>query len=129
MQLLLDHARKWANGERPDKVGFKVVTKWEEKDCSHYIPVVELYGFLNLGAHPFYNGVNAETYAAFGTGAGDSPIDQLEAVGSWTAGFLDEHPDAVSDLASRFRKRVDEATIRAVADEALGFLKDGHHVL
>ncbi len=108
-QLLLDHARRWVSGERPDKVGFKVETKWGEKDCSHYVPVVELYGFLNLGAHPFYNGVNAETYAAFGTGEGDPVIDHLEAVGRWTGKFLEEHPDAVGVLASRFRKRVGEA--------------------
>ncbi|MFN7987575.1 MAG: hypothetical protein U0529_08890 [Thermoanaerobaculia bacterium] len=29
----------------------------EVKDCSHYVPVAELFGFLNLDRFPSYNGV------------------------------------------------------------------------
>lgn len=110
LQLLLGHARRWANGERPDRVGFRVETKWEEKECSHYIPVAELFGFLNLDRYPYYNGVSGETYAGFVKSPDASAYDKLEGVGAWTAPFLAEHPEAERELAARFRTRVEEAT-------------------
>ncbi len=110
LQLLLGHARRWANGERPDRVGFRVETKWEEKECSHYIPVAELFGFLNLDRYPYYNGVSGETYAGFVTSPDASAYDSCETVGAWTAQFLAEHSEAERELAARFRARVEEAT-------------------
>jgi hypothetical protein len=86
-----------------------VETKWEEKDCSHYVPVAELFGFLNLDRFPYYNGVTGETYAAFVTSPDASAYDKLEAVGAWTAPFLAERPEAERELAARFRARVEEA--------------------
>lgn len=119
LQLLLGHARRWAKGERPDRIGFRVETKWDERDCAHYAPVLEMYGFLNLAHHPFYNGVNAETYAIAAEGAKATAIDQLEAVGRRTARFLAENPNAATALAARFRSRVEEVT------EAPGLVLEG----
>ena len=69
----------WANGERPDRVGFRVETKWEEKGC----------------------GVSGETYAGFVKSPDASAYDRCEAVGAWTAPFLAEHPEAERELAAR----------------------------
>jgi hypothetical protein len=86
-----------------------VETKWEEKECSHYIPVAELFGFLNLDRYPYYNGVSGETYAGFVKSPDASAYDRCEAVGAWTAPFLAEHPEAERDLAARNRARLEEA--------------------
>ncbi len=122
LKLLLGRARRWANGERPDRIGLRVETKCEEKDCSHYIPVAELFGFLNLDRYPYYKGVSGETYAGFVKSSGASEYDSCEAVGAWTAPLLAEHPEAERELAARFRARVEGAarTGRAGRREGAG---------
>jgi MoxR-like ATPase len=108
--IMLDAALKWATGASPIASGFQTFGKDDEEpqDRSLYSSVVEVYGFLNLQHVPFYNNL-AETYRDwFGVHESANPYDLTSAVGAITTHWLDQHPSAVEQLTTLFRKIVDQ---------------------
>jgi AAA domain (dynein-related subfamily) len=103
---LLDYVDRWAGGAAPDETGFVVFSKsGDKKDCSHYTPAIELYGFLNLHRQPFYNSATS-AYDTFADSADTSVLPRVRRLGEKTRAFLSADPGLVEDLAGEFRKAI-----------------------
>ena len=78
----------------------------DPRDCSHYLPMVETYGFLKLHQMPYYN----QAAAAYGKWIGASnvtpPLMIMKAVGEQVHDQFQEDPNQalIPVLADRFRE-------------------------
>jgi hypothetical protein len=102
---LLSHALRWDMGDVPSRIGFVVHDRADRKDRSHYMPVVELYGFLNLHRQPFYNGAVGTVYDEHADGA--TAYDKVERIGQETQAFLSRQAELVNELSAEFQSLVD----------------------
>lgn len=77
----------------------------DPQDCSHYLPMVETYGFLKLHQMPYYNQAAAAYGKWIGASNGTLPLEIMKAVGVKVHDQFQESPNQalIPALAACFR--------------------------
>jgi len=101
--VLVNHVRRWADGETPVDTNFVVEGRSRGVDARHHMAIVEQYGFLNLHRLPYYNTVSGPAYGEV-TGADNDLYVVLAKFGDKTRKHLEQHPEEADRLAGAFRK-------------------------
>ena len=120
--VVLDCAKRWAQGASPRDTRFMTIGKDDEdgapQDRAEYSAVAEIYSFLNLPRVPIFNN-KAKVYRTwFELPADGGQYALMEGVGSAVRAWLGEHPDVVSSLADRFERGTATSVGNAVVFEA-----------
>lgn len=112
-QDLLRYAERWAAGESPAETGFEVETKSGKRDCSGYMVVSELFGFLNLHLQPFHNSV-VPAYSLYRREEDESIFPAQRRIGEETRQWLEANAVQRGQLAGRFRKLSRDVGLKAL---------------
>ena len=106
-ETLLNFVRRWTKGDRPDEMEMEVYTKGiiDKVNCNLYMPVVELYGFLNLKSEPFFNKAAKRYWEEFGGELSQEKFNILKLtkrIGENAGGFLANNPEVINDLSDQY---------------------------
>ena len=107
---LFDFVKKWASGESLDGMDIFVDNSNSEKiNCNLYMPIVELYSFINLKSHPIYNKAAKLYTTAFDSKISDNKsgiLKLMTEIGGHARAFLNSNPT----LIDKFTKVFDDLT-------------------
>jgi len=111
-ETMLNFIRRWVEGERPDEMKMEVNPKSIDKvNCNLYMPVIELYGFLNLKSEPFFNKAAEGYWKEFGEGLSKEKPNILKLtkrIGESGRDFLANNPGVINELSDQYNKLAQE---------------------
>jgi len=110
-ETLLNFIRRWTKGDRPDEMEMEVYTKGIKVNCNLYMPVIELYGFLNLKSEPFFNNAAKGYWVEFGRELSQEKSDILKLtkrIGKSTGDFLENNPGVIKNLSDQYNMLAQE---------------------
>jgi AAA domain (dynein-related subfamily) len=111
-ETLLNFIKRWTEGGRPDEMEMEVYTKGIDKvNCNLYMPVIELYGFLNLKSEPFFNKAAKGYWEEFGGELSQEKSDILKLtkrIGKSARDFLAKNPGVINNLSDQYNMLAQE---------------------